>query len=216
MTPESDATSDTIKQAIEDACEATTAWLTQLPSWPHHPTNASGSVSSHYGPTILSEHDCVMQFARHLHDLGVPWEDIHLEFSPAQWLFEKPAESELRPKRIDLAVVSRERLLATSFPTRIGGFQLDAVIEFALASNYWEFGAGSKRAIRQKIARDILKVEEYLQSGLVTHGFVIVIEETDHGFPSAWDEPVDHATGVRTRVLRRWRSLDEEWDAEPR
>ena len=89
-------------QAVEDACAATASWLTELPAWPRHPTNASGSVSAHYGPTILSEHDCVMQFARHLSEAGVPWEDIHPEFSPAQWMFERPDGSELRPKRIDL------------------------------------------------------------------------------------------------------------------
>jgi len=50
-----------------------------------------------------------------------------------------------------------------------------------------------------------IQVQEYLVSGLATHGFVIVVEETDHGFPAAWDEPLDHETGVRTRVLRRWR-----------
>jgi hypothetical protein len=205
MTPEADATSERTMRAIEDASAATSTWLARLPAWPHHPTNASGSVSAHFGPTILSEHDCVMQFARHLNGVGVPWEDIHLEFSPAQGMFERPEGSELRPKRIDLAVVSRERLLGATFPKPIGGFQLDAVIEFALASNYWEFGAGSKEAIRKKIALDITKVEEYLVSGLAAHGFVIVIEETDHGLPVAWDEPVDPATGVRTRVLRRWR-----------
>jgi hypothetical protein len=205
MTSESDAASDRTQQAIESACVATVAWLTQLPEWPHHPRNATGSVSSHYGPTILSEHDCVMQFARHLNEAGVPWEDIHLEFSPAQWMFEKAEGSDLHPKRIDLAVVSRERLLSASFPTEIGSFQLDAVIEFALASNYWEFGGGSKQVIADKIAGDITTVQEYLVSGLATHGYVIVVEETDHGFPSIWDESMDPETGVRTRVLRRWR-----------
>lgn len=198
--------SDRSKQAIEAACVATAAWLTQLPEWPQHPRNASGSVSSHYGPTILSEHDCVMQFARHLNEAGVPWENLHLEFSPAQWMFEKTQGSELRPKRIDLAVVSRERLLSASFPTEIGSFRFDAVIEFAFASNYWEFGAGSKQVITDKIAGDITKVQEYLVSGLATDGYVVVVEETDHGFPATWDETIDEATGVRTRVLRAWRS----------
>jgi len=206
MTPEPDATSEKTLQAIEAACVAIASWLMQLPEWPHpHPRNASGSVSSHYGPTILSEHDCVMQFARHLNEAGVPWEDIHLEFSPGQWMFEKTDGSEMRPKRIDLAIVSRDRLLSASFPTHLGGFRFDAVIEFALASNYWEFGTGSKQVITDKIAGDIKKVQEYLVSGLATHGYVVVIEETDHGFPAAWDEPLDHETGVRTRVLRRWR-----------
>ena len=53
-----------------------------------------------------------------------------------------------------------------------------------------------------QIAGDITKVQEYLISGLATDGYVVVVEETDHGFPAAWDEHVDEATGVRTRVLR--------------
>ena len=146
-----------------------------------------------------------MQFARHLNEVGVPWEDIHLEFSPGQWMFEKPDGPELRPKRIDLGVVSRERLMSASFPTAIGSFRFDAVIEFALASNYWEFGTGSRQVITDKISVDITKVQEYLVSGLATHGYVVVVEETDHGFPAAWDELIDQETGVRTRVLRRWR-----------
>jgi hypothetical protein len=110
-----------------------------------------------------------------------------------------------RPKRIDLAVVSRERLMEATFPTDLGSFRLDAVIEFALASNYWQFGTGSMRTIHRKIALDLEKVAEYLRSGLATYGYVVVIEEADHEFPSGWGKKVDLATGVRTRVLRRWR-----------
>ncbi|MHB1865447.1 MAG: hypothetical protein ACYCPS_04810 [Candidatus Saccharimonadales bacterium] len=202
---ESDAATERAMQAVEEACVATASWLTHLPAWPDHPTNASGSVSAHFGPTILSEHDCVMQFARHLNEAGMPWEDIHLEFSPAQWMFDKVDGSDVRPKRIDLAVVSRERLLGASFPTPIGGFRFDAVIEFALASNYWQFGVGSKETITEKIVSDIIKAKEYLASGLAAYGYVVVFEETDHGFPAGWDEPALAANGVRTRVLRRWR-----------
>lgn len=202
MTPDSRAISEQVERAIEDACEATTAWLAQLPPWPHHPTNASGSVSSHLGPTILSEHDCVMQFARHLHAAGVSWEDIHLEFSPAQWMFHPSAELVQRPKRIDLAIISRDRLIEATLPTDLGTFPLDAVIEFAHASNYWEFGDGSKETIRRKIELDIAKVEEYLRSGLATYGYVVVIEETHHHFPKAWGEQVDPATRAQVRILR--------------
>ena len=196
---------DRTQLAIEDACAAMASWLQELPAWPKHPTNASGSVSSHYGPTILSEHDCVVQFARHLHEAGVAWEDIHLEFSPAQWMFEQPEDSARRPKRIDLAIVSRQRLMGASFPTRQGGFRFDAVLEFALASNYWEYGVGSKKVITKKIFGDITKVQSYLVTGLATYGYVVVVEETDHAFPAGWVEPAGEETGVRTRVLRNWR-----------
>jgi hypothetical protein len=194
---------ESVERAIEAACERTTAWLRGLPSWRNHPSNASGSVSSHFGPTILSEHDCVMQFARHLHASGLPWEDMHLEFSPGQWMFNL-LEPTQRPKRIDLAVALRERLTKATFPTDLGSFQLDAVIEFALASDYWKFGAGSKRTITSKITRDIDKVAQYLRSGLATLGYVVVIEEVDHDFPDNWSDDVDATSGVRTRVLRRW------------
>lgn len=206
MTPESHPDWGRSRQAIEDACEAMTSWLTQLPEWPHHPTNATGTVSSHYGPTILSEHDCVMQFAQRLNEAGIAWEDMHLEFSPGRWMFTKADGAELHPpKRIDLAIISRERLLNTTFPIHAGGFRVDAVIEFALASNYWEYGTGSKKVSIKKIAGDITKVQEYLDSGLARHGYVVVVEETDHGFPAAWDERIGAGLGVRTRVLRRWR-----------
>lgn len=182
-----------------------TSWLREVPAWNQHPTNASRSVSSHFGPTILSEQDCVMQFARHLHASGVSWEDMHLEFSPAQWMFNltEPAK---RPKRIDLAVVSRGRLTEATLPTDLGSFRLDAVIEFALASDYWQFGTGSKKTIQRKIALDTEKVAEYLRSGLATSGYVVVVEEADHEFPSGWGEQADAVTGVRTRVLRGWLS----------
>jgi len=195
--------SKSVEQAIEEACEQTAIWLRTLPRWPHNPTNASGSVSSHFGPTILSEHDCVMQFARHLHASGVSWEDMHLEFSPAQWMFNL-TQPKSRPKRIDLVVVSQERLMDATLPTDLGSFRMDAVIEFALASDYWQFGTGSKKTIQRKIALDIEKVAVYLQAGLATHGYVVVIEEADHEFPGIWDQKADRATDVRTRILRRW------------
>jgi len=55
-------------EAAEHACSAMTAWLQQQPEWPAHPTNPSGSVSSHFGPAGLSEHNCVLHFARFLND----------------------------------------------------------------------------------------------------------------------------------------------------
>jgi hypothetical protein len=36
------------------------------------------------------------------------------------------------------------------------------------------------------------------------YGYVVVIEEADHEFPSGWDEKLHPTTGVRTRVLRGW------------
>lgn len=77
--------------AIDEAATRMSAWLRDLPAWSRHPVNASGSVSAHLGPTLLSEHDCVLHFARHLRDVGVPWEDMHLELSPGQWMYKPTA-----------------------------------------------------------------------------------------------------------------------------
>lgn len=195
---------EAVELAVEQACAHTAAWLRELSGWPNHPTNLSGSVSSHFGPTILSEHDCVLHLVRHLHAAGIPWENMHLEFSPARWMFNVPTTGASRPKRIDLAIVDRDRLKSARLPTDLGTFRFDAVIEFALASDYWKYGAGSKNTAQRKIKNDIAKVAEYIRTGIAEYGYVIVIEEIDHAFPKSWNDDIDPATGVRTRVLRRW------------
>lgn len=91
-------------ESVATASDLMGAWLAGLPPWHSHPRNASGSVSAHSGPTILSEHDCVMHFARFLAQAGVPWEDLHLELSPGQWMYQAKPNAP-RPKRVDLAIV---------------------------------------------------------------------------------------------------------------
>jgi hypothetical protein len=199
-----DQVTSIITEAIESAADNMHAWLRGLPEWPVHPTNPSGSVSSHFGPTLLSEHDCVLHFARWLHQAGVPWEDIHLELSPGQWMF-KPATDHRLPKRIDLAIIRRERLRRAQLPTAAGDFRLDAVVEFGLASNYWQFGAGSPRALLNKVQNDVAKVAEYVRSGLADHGYVVVVEECDHGFAPSFEADARTRLGVDVLILRRWR-----------
>ena len=104
-----------LPEQIADATRRMTEWLCALPEWPTHPVNASRSVSAHYGPTILSEHDCVMHYARFLSQAGVAWEDMHLELSPGQWMYETTGAS---PKRIDLAVVAPGRCRCRAARTR--------------------------------------------------------------------------------------------------
>src|SRR3954464_11971143 len=104
---------DPLAETIAEAADRMTGWLRALPEWPKHPTNASGSVSAHFGPTILSEHDCVVHFARFLHQAGVPWEDMHLELSPGQWMYHAAGP---KPKRIDLAVIAPGRLADAGLP----------------------------------------------------------------------------------------------------
>jgi hypothetical protein len=192
-----------LSEQIVAANTRMTEWLLALPEWPAHPTNASGTVSAHFGPTILSEHDCVLHFARFLAEVGVPWEDIHLELSPGQWMYDKFGNA--APRRIDLAIIPRGGLAAARLPAPAGGFQIEAVFEFALASNYWQFGGGSPRAMLAKVDADIAKVAEYLQAGIAARGYVVVVEECDHGFAADYVER--HATaGLEVFLLRRWRA----------
>lgn len=193
--------SDDLLGQIADAARRMTEWLCALPEWPTHPVNASGSVAAHYGPTIPSEHDCVMHYARFLNQAGVAWEDMHLELSPGQWMYETTGAS---PKRIDLAVVAPGRLAGAGLPVPAGSLPLDAVFEFALASNYWEFGGGSPRAMRAKVDQDVDKVAEYLRTGLAARGYVVVVEECDHSFPAAYAADAG-AAGVDVVLLQQWR-----------
>ncbi|UUY05732.1 hypothetical protein LRS13_09490 [Svornostia abyssi] len=61
---------------------------------------------------------------------------MHQELSPGQWMY-RAEPKRGRPKRVDLALVSPERLETAGLPVDAGQFKLDGVIEFAPASNYW-------------------------------------------------------------------------------
>jgi len=196
------ATGDSLDGEIATATALMAAWLRALQPWPSHPVNATGTVSAHFGPTILSEHDCVLHYARFLADAGVAWEDIHLELSPGQWMYETAGA---KPKRIDLAIAPRDRLAAAPMPAARGAFPLDAVFELALASSFWQHGAGWLKPVLAKVDADVAKVGEYLHAGLATRGYVLVVEECDHGFPDSYvTEQRDH-TGVKVLLLQQWR-----------
>jgi hypothetical protein len=163
-----------------------------------------GTVCAHFGPTILSEHDCVLHYARFLAEAGVLWEDMHLELSTGQWMYDKSGGA--APKRIDLAIIPRDRLIVAPLPAPAGGFPLEAVFEFALASNYWQFGAGSPRATVAKVQADVAKVAEYLRGGLATRGYVVVVEECDHGFAANYAADTQAASSVELLLLQQWRT----------
>ena len=116
-------TNETLAERIAEATAGMNTWLRALPEWPSHPVNPTRTVSAHFGPTLLSEHDCVLHYARFLADSGVPWEDMHLELSPGQWMYETAPGA--RPKRIDLAIVPRDRLAAAKLPAAAGTLPLD-------------------------------------------------------------------------------------------
>lgn len=194
---------DQLTGRIAQATASMATWLRSLEAWASHPVNITGTVSAHFGPTILSEHDCVLHFARFLAAAGVPWEDIHMELSPGQWMYETTG---IKPKRIDLAVMERDRLATTPLPASPGSFPLEAVFEFALASSFWQHGAGSLKPMVRKIADDVEKVAEYLRSGLATRGYVVVVEECDHRLPVAYVADAKLEYGVEVLLLQQWRS----------
>ena len=66
---------DWAEQAIEEACRLAKVWYRKLPQFPDRVN--LGSVVGFKYPAILSEHDCVMHFARFLHEAGVEWNDMH-------------------------------------------------------------------------------------------------------------------------------------------
>ena len=80
------------------------------------------------------------------------------------------------------------------------------MFEFALASSYWKHGAGSPKPAVAKVDGDVDKVAEYLASGLATRGFVVVIEECDHGFPANYAADARDRTGVEVLLLDQWRA----------
>ena len=83
-------------------------------------------------------------------------------------------------------------------------FRFEAVFEFALASNYWQFGTGSRHALVSKVDADVAKVGEYLRSGIAERGYVVVVEECDHRLrPSLLEDARAHH-GVELLLLRCW------------
>jgi hypothetical protein len=194
---------------IDEACASAARWLAELPAWNEHIVVGGGSVASNHGPTLLSEADCVLQFARHLNAAGVPWESMHFELSRSKWLYGAPhPAADLKPSwRVDLAIVDRGALLEAQPPFGDDRFHFDAFFEFALAGNFWLHGAayGHPKKLRKKVAADVEKVGGYLQAGLCDHAYVIVFEECDHAFPDGYADSVASThPGVEVHVLRGW------------
>ncbi|MGK2877766.1 MAG: hypothetical protein ACSLFF_04210 [Solirubrobacterales bacterium] len=196
-----------LEKQIAKALADTERWLRKQPPWKDgHLVNAKGSVVSHRGPSILSEADAVLQFARFLNKQGVAWRDIHIDVSPGQWLVE-PA-SRARPRRIDLAIVDRDRLAQRTSPfspAKDKDFLFDAIFEFKLASSFWDRPRASGRAprpparVESSIKSDVEKMGTYLHDLWASRGYVVVIEETDHG----WERPSDASTdGLSVHYLK--------------
>ena len=76
------------ESAIDAAYERAQKWFRTLQPFPNRVN--LGSVVGHKYPTLLSEQDCVIHFARFLGEVGVRWDAIHHEVSASRWLFEPP------------------------------------------------------------------------------------------------------------------------------
>ncbi len=197
---------------VDVACANAEAWFRAAPRFANRVN--LGTVVGYRGPSLLSEHDCVIHFARHLHDAGVPWEDMHYEISLSKWMFSPPhpAASGVDPRwRVDLALVRQDDLLAARFPTSDASVRFEAFFEFAYLGDYWTLpGAdpyGAPKSGRKKVEADIEKVSRrYVMSGVSRLGYVVVFEECDWGFPVDFGAQMEaQHPGSLIRFVRAWR-----------
>ena len=181
-----------LEKQIDKALVDFERWLKRQPDWKNGNLSATkGTARSGRGPSVLSESDCAMQFARMLNKQGVAWRDIHINVTPSRWLVDAEVAGP-RPKRIDLAVVDRDRLAKRKDPfnpRKQKDFLFDAIFDFTLAGNGWQRTlAGGKPARpprRAAIAvdRSAARMEKYLRDLWTRRGYIVVVEEADHKLP---------------------------------
>jgi hypothetical protein len=205
---------DWAEAAIEGACRRAEEWFRSLPAFATRAVVGGGQVVGRRSPAILSERDCVINFARFLNEEGVPWDAIHHEVSMSRWIFEEPhpAATSMTPaqrrRRLDLVLVKTEDFLATELPITSPGFQFDAVLEFGYFSDYWTvpgariFNKDPDGGGRGKVDDDVKKVSRNLSSGACRLGYVIVFEECDWGFDESYAAVVEANSGCRVRFIR--------------
>ncbi|MFT4050292.1 MAG: hypothetical protein QM648_10745 [Solirubrobacterales bacterium] len=176
-----------LEKQIDKALADFERWLGRQPGWKHGNLRArSGRTVSSRGPAVLSQADCALQFARFLNKHGVAWKDIHVQVSPSQWLVEKSVAGN-SPRKIDLAIVDRDRLAKRRAPLRrhkSEEFLFDAVFEFTLVGNT------RKRPPKAAIERSAKRVRRYLDDLWSRRGYVVVVEE------ASW-------SGIARRQARR-------------
>lgn len=206
------------ERAIEAACLRAAEWHRGLPEFEPRAVAGNGAVIGRKHPALLSERDCVINFARFLNEEGVPWDAIHHEVSVSRWMFDKPHPAATmmtvaqRRRRVDLVLVQTEDFLAARLPAVEPGFQFDAFLEFGYLSDYWKvpgarvFGGDPAKG-RRKVEDDVEKIGLHLASGACRVGYVIVFEECDWGFAetAAADAEVNHH-GCRVRFIRSERA----------
>ena len=204
---------DWAEPAIEGACRRAEAWSQSLPAFSTRAVVGGGQVVGRRSPTILSERDSVINFARFLNEEGVPWDAIHHEVSMSRWIFEDPhpAATAMTPaqrrRRIDLILVKTDDFLAAELPITAPGFQFNAILEFGHLSDYWQvpgariFGGDPARG-REKVDADVAKVGLHLSTSACRLGYVIVFEECDWGFEESYAAEAAAKHGCRVRFIR--------------
>ena len=130
-----------VEGAIDEACARTGEWFRSLPAF--NPRVNLHSVVGYRSPALLSERDCVINFARFLNEAGVPWDAIHHEVSVSRWIFDKPHPAatvmtkNAARRRIDLVLIRQDDLLQAKLPAVEQGFAFDGFIEFAYLTDFW-------------------------------------------------------------------------------
>jgi hypothetical protein len=201
------------ESAIEAACRRAGEWYRELPAFEPRAIVGGGAVVGRKHPAILSERDCVINFARFLHEEGVDWDAIHHEVSFSRWMFDEPHPAATtmtaaqRRRRIDLVLVKTEDFLAAKLPAVEPGFQFEAVLEFGYLSDYWQvpgariFGGDPVKG-REKVDADVEKIGLHLASGACRFGYVIVFEECDWQFDRMFAADAEGRNGCRVRFIR--------------
>lgn len=198
-------------KAIESACARAEEWYRALPAFSQRVN--LGRVVGFRHPALVSEQDCVMQFARFLNESGVAWEAIHHQVSVSRWLFDSPhpaATAGKRRWRVDLALLSDDDFQAAALPALEPGFKFDAFFEFAYLGDFWTLeGAarwGEPAEGRRKAEADVEKIGRYLSTEACRTGYVVVFEECDYGFGPEFAVKAEADTGCRVRFVRGYRS----------
>jgi hypothetical protein len=171
-----------------------------------------GQVVGHRHPALLSERDCVIHFARFLNEVGVAWNDIHHEVSLSRWMFEAPHPAatvmtkHAQRRRVDLVLIKEAEFLTTSLPAVEPGFCFDAFLEFGYLSDYFAVeGArnwGEPVKGREKVERDIEKLDRHLAVGACRSAYAIVFEECSYEFADDFAGAAETARGCRVRFIR--------------
>jgi hypothetical protein len=196
---------------IEDACDRAEQWYLTLPLFQNRVN--LGSVIGFRHPALVSEHDCVIHFARFLNEAGVPWDAIHHQVSVSRWLFDDPHPAVIAGAskwRVDLALLKTEDFLKAQLPATDPGFQFDACLEFKYLTDYWRmpgahpYGAPTKG--REAVQEDVEKIARYLRGDVTRAGYVIVFEECDWGFSPTFASDVEASHRCRVRFVRGYPS----------